>query len=307
MSRSYKAFTLIELLVVISIIAILAAILFPVFAQAKLAAKKIVSLSNEKQIGTAMLMYSNDYDDCYPLSTYWPNGPSSGYMARWSSQEVLGPYIKNVPIFLNAIDKYTIDITTYPSEAPLPTKRMAGPVSFMTNSLSNTTVYGYTPPGGGSPAADAVTSSTSCPFFPTVPTPVTDCTGAINPGGFYLASPSPPTTTQAESPSDLIVLTEGSPELAAWYGCPNTVNTETFAQPCIGEDGIYYGWDALNMALGTSFGNSDPNMSKAWRGYANQSNFTFSDSHAKTMPPGKLTIGMLLNPRYWLVNIPEGY
>jgi len=60
-----KAFTLIELLVVIAIIAILAAILFPVFAQAKLAAKKTVSLSNQKQLGLAMIMYANDYDDLY--------------------------------------------------------------------------------------------------------------------------------------------------------------------------------------------------------------------------------------------------
>jgi prepilin-type N-terminal cleavage/methylation domain-containing protein len=60
-----RAFTLIELLVVIAIIAILAAILFPVFAQAKLAAKKAVSISNQKQLGLAMLMYSNDYDDMY--------------------------------------------------------------------------------------------------------------------------------------------------------------------------------------------------------------------------------------------------
>jgi prepilin-type N-terminal cleavage/methylation domain-containing protein len=61
-----KAFTLIELLVVIAIIAILAAILFPVFAQAKLAAKKAVSISNQKQLGLAIIMYANDYDDMYP-------------------------------------------------------------------------------------------------------------------------------------------------------------------------------------------------------------------------------------------------
>ena len=58
-----KAFTLIELLVVIAIIAILAAILFPVFAQAKAAAKKTQSLSNLKQIGLAWLMYNGDYDE----------------------------------------------------------------------------------------------------------------------------------------------------------------------------------------------------------------------------------------------------
>jgi prepilin-type N-terminal cleavage/methylation domain-containing protein len=63
-----QAFTLIELLVVIAIIAILAAILFPVFAQAKQAAKATAALSQTKQIGTATIMYSNDYDDLLPLS-----------------------------------------------------------------------------------------------------------------------------------------------------------------------------------------------------------------------------------------------
>ncbi len=60
-----KAFTLIELLVVIAIIAILAAILFPVFAQAKLAAKKTTTLSNVKQVGTSMFLYTADSDDIY--------------------------------------------------------------------------------------------------------------------------------------------------------------------------------------------------------------------------------------------------
>jgi prepilin-type N-terminal cleavage/methylation domain-containing protein len=61
-----KAFTLIELLVVIAIIAILAAILFPVFAQAKEAAKKTQAISNTKQMGTATLIYAADYDDTFP-------------------------------------------------------------------------------------------------------------------------------------------------------------------------------------------------------------------------------------------------
>ena len=63
-----RAFTLIELLVVIAIIAILAAILFPVFAQAKLAAKKTQDLSNMKQMGTATQLYLADSDDVYSMA-----------------------------------------------------------------------------------------------------------------------------------------------------------------------------------------------------------------------------------------------
>lgn len=94
-----KAFTLIELLVVIAIIAILAAILFPVFAQAKAAAKKTQSLSNCKQTATATLIYSTDNDDMFPFGSgndwYYPNGSWV-----WSTQ----PYIKNYPMLLDPQD-----------------------------------------------------------------------------------------------------------------------------------------------------------------------------------------------------------
>jgi prepilin-type N-terminal cleavage/methylation domain-containing protein len=95
-----RAFTLIELLVVIAIIAILAAILFPVFAQAKSAAKKTQALSNLKQTATGSLMYMNDYDGMYPMGagTDWFYPMDGGW--AWDTQ----PYIKNLPILRDPSD-----------------------------------------------------------------------------------------------------------------------------------------------------------------------------------------------------------
>jgi prepilin-type N-terminal cleavage/methylation domain-containing protein/prepilin-type processing-associated H-X9-DG protein len=93
-----RAFTLIELLVVIAIIAILAAILFPVFAQAKTAAKKSVDLSNMKQIGLAVTMYAGDADDTMPVGAYWQ--PVQGVGDKLFTWRLFtAPYIKNLDIF----------------------------------------------------------------------------------------------------------------------------------------------------------------------------------------------------------------
>jgi prepilin-type N-terminal cleavage/methylation domain-containing protein/prepilin-type processing-associated H-X9-DG protein len=87
--RAIAGFTLIELLVVIAIIAILAAILFPVFAQAREKARAITCLSNQKQIGLGVMMYLQDYDEKYPMCQTWHNG----VQVAW--QGLIYPYIKN--------------------------------------------------------------------------------------------------------------------------------------------------------------------------------------------------------------------
>jgi prepilin-type N-terminal cleavage/methylation domain-containing protein/prepilin-type processing-associated H-X9-DG protein len=93
-----RAFTLIELLVVIAIIAILAAILFPVFAQARDKARQASCLSNMKQIGTATMLYTQDYDGFYPETS-----PNSCNGAAWTGIQIfptaIYSYVKNVNVF----------------------------------------------------------------------------------------------------------------------------------------------------------------------------------------------------------------
>jgi prepilin-type N-terminal cleavage/methylation domain-containing protein/prepilin-type processing-associated H-X9-DG protein len=84
-SRRTGGFTLIELLVVIAIIAILAAILFPVFAQAREKARQISCLSNSKQIGMALIMYAQDYDEQFPTGRFHPLTPNpADYGKGWA-------------------------------------------------------------------------------------------------------------------------------------------------------------------------------------------------------------------------------
>ncbi len=130
-----RAFTLIELLVVIAIIAILAAILFPVFAQAKEAAKKSADLSNNKQLGTATAIYLADSDDMFPLQAgqdltgvwgfnfnkyvphNWSAAPSNANRPLYSEtfyMNSIQPYVKNVEIKRSVGS----NVTTYqPAEA----------------------------------------------------------------------------------------------------------------------------------------------------------------------------------------------
>ena len=100
-----RGFTLIELLVVIAIIAILAAILFPVFAQAREAARKTACLSNTRQMGNALNMYLQDYDETFHKGAAMVVPAQNGFGANnsldgWDNWPwFYGPYVKNVQIF----------------------------------------------------------------------------------------------------------------------------------------------------------------------------------------------------------------
>ncbi|HLK58869.1 MAG TPA: response regulator [Chthonomonadaceae bacterium] len=137
MPRSmHRGFTLIELLVVIAIIAILAAILFPVFAQARAAARKAACMSNQKQIANAMLMYFQDYDERCPRAVN--NASNSPHLnipllphvvgdnAFSSEDPTLGrpsgflyPYLKNLPVWRCLQDPVACDEKTLNTNSSL--------------------------------------------------------------------------------------------------------------------------------------------------------------------------------------------
>lgn len=96
--RKQNAFTLIELLIVIAIIAILAAILFPVFATAREKARQASCASNMKQLGLGMLQYAQDFDEDLPCGTQGVTSSQDGRGLGWASQ--VYAYVKNPKIFV---------------------------------------------------------------------------------------------------------------------------------------------------------------------------------------------------------------
>jgi prepilin-type N-terminal cleavage/methylation domain-containing protein/prepilin-type processing-associated H-X9-DG protein len=121
-----RGFTLIELLVVIAIIAILAAILFPVFARAREAARATSCRSNMKQLGTAIAMYVQDYDENYPSSWY---GTAYAATTAYTWRIATLPYVKNTQVH-------------YCPSAPNTSKTWDGSPAFTANEWNLRSSYG---------------------------------------------------------------------------------------------------------------------------------------------------------------------
>jgi prepilin-type N-terminal cleavage/methylation domain-containing protein len=122
--RTHSGFTLIELLVVIAIIAILAAILFPVFAQAREKARAISCLNNMKQMGLGMKAYLNDWDDAYPMNRY-PDAthtdtknPGGLNESKISWKKSMLSYVKSLDSFKCPSNPYA-DVMDYSGNFPI--------------------------------------------------------------------------------------------------------------------------------------------------------------------------------------------
>ena len=164
-NNQQRGFTLIELLVVIAIIAILAAILFPVFAQAREKARQASCMSNQKQIGTGVMMYVQDYDELYPITLPFSatTGVNSANNTIWTVPEsVLAPppaSPQTRSFWANAIQPYikNYNVYTCPSgtknnpfgTAPANPVQANTYVSYLFNGYLNTfSLAGTTTPAG---------------------------------------------------------------------------------------------------------------------------------------------------------------
>jgi prepilin-type N-terminal cleavage/methylation domain-containing protein/prepilin-type processing-associated H-X9-DG protein len=139
----HLGFTLIELLVVIAIIAILAAILFPVFAQARDKARQTACLSNMKQIGLGLMMYAQDYDETHVITRQW------GTCGPTSDQDIttkLSPYVLRVAGYNNAANSGRDTVWRCPSDT---VTRVSGRPTLSYNVPVNYTVPAAFIPGVG--------------------------------------------------------------------------------------------------------------------------------------------------------------
>ena len=292
MKSRTSGFTLIELLVVIAIIAILAAILFPVFAQAREKARQISCMSNLNQTAIALIQYTQDYDETWPLATT----VGAQYPTFWSSSLVLGPYMKSWQVYQCPSDQ--IDQTSYSKWITgLPAAQATHQVSYLPNAI--------TPEEGGSPLTELGVQSPQGLF-------AWDDEFSSNGG---LTPPALVTNASIHYPSQLIAMIDERVAWAQYFDGAHSPTTDNEVDPwwdCgdFGDGGPECGWGialANDVYYMASDGVFHPEFAdaKGMLKHTGRTNVLFSDGHVKAWAPLQfLDSHGQPAAQDWLVNAP---
>ena len=262
-NRKPSGFTLIELLVVIAIIAILAAILFPVFAQAREKARQTSCLSNIKQVGLAVLMYVQDYDESYPVTNIYDFATPLGKQSGWSGRVI--PYIKSTQLMWCPSDSFG---------GYDPVRGWAGPAqSYASNSLMGGPGLPDNTPAGVIGAVNPAWSND----------------GWFHGGAVALAA--------VDRPADTILLAEKSSRDTLASDWANPVVAAVFESDKFlwdsdtGADGYYKSNSFIPNGLRPLSDKYDSKKQMTGKNggcatlHSNLANFVFSDGHAKALRP----------------------
>jgi prepilin-type N-terminal cleavage/methylation domain-containing protein/prepilin-type processing-associated H-X9-DG protein len=265
-----RGFTLIELLVVIAIIAILAAILFPVFAQAREKARQISCASQENQIGLAMMQYLQDNDDRYPEVDYnGTPGPNGNALVTWTWE--IMPYIKDWNVMRCP------DFNGNPFNAWGGNNAQYGTASDDINGVVGAGWYEWM----GSYALNG-------PYL----NPNVDCNNSIKNQAFDGQTGPGATEAQFDSPAQTVMAVDTKADLygGGWYPYMHwtAAPADANAPDDCGAGGFLWGTDQYFDYLNDE---TPVNTDRVSLRHSGGTNVIFCDGHVKWMTPGALAAG----------------